>query len=115
MGIDFIRRSAPTFRKGLDRRRVELGTPDLFSRKLEGKPRTYAASMHDGESIAEGDKLCVCLKDNQVLAMRGLSPVAQVRNPPAELVAGLKASFGEACGVVQIVHEKACVAEITVC
>jgi hypothetical protein len=52
MGIDFIRRSAPTFRKSLDRRRVELGTPDLFSRKLEGKPRAYAASMHDGESLA---------------------------------------------------------------
>jgi hypothetical protein len=115
MGIDFIRRSAPSFRKGLDRRRVELGTPDLFSRKLEGRPRAYAASMQNGERLAEGDKLCVCLKDNQVVALRGLCPVAQIRNPPAELVTGLKASFGEACGVVQVVHVKACIAEITVC
>jgi hypothetical protein len=41
--------------------------------------------------------------------------VAQIRNPPSELIVGLKASFGEACGVVQVVHEMACIAEITVC
>jgi hypothetical protein len=115
MGIDFIRRAAPSFSKSMDRRRVELGTPDLFSLKLEGKPRAYAAAMQRGEQLAEGDKLCVCLKDNQVIALRGLSPVAQIRNPPAELLTGLKASFGEACGVVQVVHVKACIAEITVC
>ena len=115
MGIDFIRKAAPVFRRGLDQRRVELGTPDLFSRSLEGKPRAYAASMHDGENLSEGDKLCVCLKDNQVLAMRGLLPVAQIRNPPAELVAGLQSSFGEASGVVQMVHKQACIAEICIC
>jgi hypothetical protein len=115
MGIDFIRRCAPSFRKGLDRRRVELGTPDLFSRKLEGKPRAYAASVQNGESLKEGDKLCVCLKGDEVLALRGLSPVAQIRNPPAELVSALKSSFGEACGVVQVVHEMARVAEVIVC
>lgn len=115
MGVDFIRRSAPSFRRGLDRRRVELGTPDLFSRKLDGRLRSYAASMQNGERLAEGDKLCVCLKDDQVLALRGLSTVAQIRSPPSELVTGLKASFGEACGVVQVVHVKACIAEITVC
>jgi hypothetical protein len=115
MGIDFIRKCAPAFRKGLDRRRVELGTPDLFSRKLERKPRAYAASVQSGERLAEGDKLSVCLKGNQVLALRGLSPVAQIRNPPTELVMGLQASFGEACGEVQSVHEMACIAEITLC
>lgn len=115
MGIDFLRRCAPAFRKGLDRRRVELSTPDLFSRKIEGKPRAYAASVQDGERLAEGDKLCVCLRGNLVLVLRGLSTVAQVRSPPTELVAGLKASYGEACGEVQVLHEMACIAEITIC
>ena len=115
MGIDFIIKCAPAFRKGLDRRRVELGTHDLFSRKLEGKPRAYAASVQSGERLTEGDKLCVCLRGSYVLVLRGLSMVAQIRNPPSELIVGLKASFGEACGVVQVVHEMACIAEITVC
>jgi len=115
MGIDFLRRCAPSFRKGLDRRRVELSTPDLFSRKLEGRPRAYAASVQSGEQLAAGDKLGVCLRGNNVLVLRGLSVVAQIGNPPTDLVEGLKASFGEACGEVQVVHEMACIAEITVC
>ena len=31
MGIDFIRKAAPSFRKALDRRRIELATPSLAS------------------------------------------------------------------------------------
>lgn len=115
MGIDFIRRAAPSFHKGLDRRRIELGTPDLFTRKIEGSPRAYAAAVQNGEKLAAGEKLCVCLRGEQVIALRGLSTVALVRNPTAELVNALVASFGEACGVVQVVHEIASIAEITVC
>ena len=115
MGIDFIRRAAPSFRKGLDRRRIELGTPHLFSRKLEGAPRAYAATVQQGEVLSVGEKLCVCLKDDEVIALRGLCTVALVRNPTAELVSELAASYGEACGVVQIFHEIASIAEITVC
>ena len=33
MGIDFIRKAAKSFRKGLDRRRIELATPNLFTQK----------------------------------------------------------------------------------
>jgi hypothetical protein len=115
MGIEFLKKCAPAFHKGLDRRRVELGTPYLFSHQLEGKPRAYAASVRGGERLAEGDKLCVCLRGDDVLALRGLSIVALFRNPSAELVTGLKASFGEACGEVQVFHEMASIAEITVC
>ena len=115
MGIDFIRKAAPSFHKGLDRRRIELGTPDLFSRKIEGVPRAYAAAVESGERLAVGEKLCICLKGEEVIALRGLSIVALVRNPTAELINGLTASFGEACGVVQVFHEIASIAEITLC
>lgn len=115
MGTDFLRRCAPAFHKGLDRRRIELGTPDLFSLKLEGKPRAYAASVQGGVRLAQGDKLSVCLRGKHVLALRGLCPVAEISDPPAELVLGLTASFGEACGEVQIMHEMASIVEITVC
>jgi hypothetical protein len=115
MGIDFIRRCAPAFRKGLDRRRVELGTPHLFSRSIEGVPRAYAAAFEAADRLVEGDKLCVCLSGDQVLALRGLCRVAQFISPPNDLVAELRASFGEACGVVQTVHEMASIAEIRIC
>jgi hypothetical protein len=115
MGTDFFRKCAPSFQKGLDRRRIELGTPDLFSRTLVGIPRAYAASVYHSEYLAEGDRLCVCLRGSQVIALRGISIVAEIRNPPADLVSGLTASFGEACGQVQTIHEMAGIAEIAVC
>jgi hypothetical protein len=33
MGLDFARRAARSFYKGLDRRRIELGTPTLFTQE----------------------------------------------------------------------------------
>src|SRR6202030_4505452 len=107
MGVDFIRRAARSFHKGLDRRRIELGTPNLFTQEPTSAPRTYAANVRNGETLAAGEKLGVRLDGERVLAMRGLDPVATFDSPPPELVKALSASHGEACGVVQQVHDMA--------
>src|SRR4051812_25705470 len=104
MGIDFIRKAARSFHKALDRRRVALGTPDLFTREPTSAPRIYAASVHNGKTLTFGEKLGVRLEGERILAMRGLDLVATFDTPPAELVKALSASHGEACGVVQKVH-----------
>jgi hypothetical protein len=115
MGLDFVRKAAPNFHRGLDRRRIELGTPGLFSRKVESIPRSYAAAVHDGQALGLGEKLGLCLKGDEVLVLRGLCAVGIVRNAPAELVTALGESFGEACGIVRVVHEISSFVEITVC
>jgi len=115
MGLDFIRRAARSFHKGLDRRRIELATPTLFTQQPASAPRTYAANLRSGQTLTAGEKLGVRLDGQQVLAMRGLDPVATINSPPAELMDALSASYGEACGVVQEVYDIAHVAEITVC
>ena len=115
MGIDFIRRAARSFHKGLDRRRIELGTPNFFTQHPTSAPRSYAAAMQSGKCVAEGEKLGVRLEGNRVVAMRGLDPVATFSSPPTELVKALAASHGEACGVVRQIHSMAQTAEIDVC
>jgi hypothetical protein len=115
MGIDFIRRAAPSFRKGLDRRRIELGTPMLFTQEPTSVPRAYAAQLRGDKSLAIGEKLGVRLDGQNVLATRGLDLVAVFKSPTAELKSALSASFGEACGTVQAVYSEARIAEITVC
>jgi hypothetical protein len=115
MGLDFIRRAARSFHKGLDRRRIELATPTLFTQQPTCAPRTYAANLNDGQTLTTGEKLGVRLDGERVLAMRGLDPVASINSPPAELMDALSASHGEACGIVQQVHDIANVAEISVC
>lgn len=114
MGLDFAEKVARSFRKGLDSKRVELGTPTLFSQQPECA-RAYAATMHKGHDLAPGDKLGVRLDGDRVVALRGLTPVATFNNPPADLKQALTESHGVACGTVQDVHDIAKTAEISVC
>ena len=115
MGVDFIRRAAPSFHKGLDKRRIELAIPKLFTQQPASAARTYAADLHKGQMLKVGEKLGVRLDGQQVFATRGLDPVASISSPPAELLEALSAGHGEASGIVQHVHDMACVAEIRVC
>ncbi len=75
MGMDFIRRAAPAFRKGLDRMRIKLATPTLFTQQPESKPRSYAAKLQGDRTAACGEKLGIRLEGEQVHAMRGLDLV----------------------------------------
>lgn len=115
MGLDFIRKATPSFRKGLDRMRIKLATPTLFTQEPTCSSPVYAANLREDKELAAGEKLGVRLDGQRVLALRGLEPVAVFDNPTPDLKAALAASHGEACGVVQAVHAIARVAEITVC
>jgi hypothetical protein len=115
MGIEFIRRAAPSFRKGLDRMRIALATPTLFTQQPACTPQAYAANLEPGYLPMVGDRLGVRLDGERVLVLRGLHAVGTFSRPTVELVAALRASHGEACGLVHEVHDIACIAEISVC
>lgn len=115
MGVDFIRKAAKSFHKGLDRSRIDLRTPDLFTRLPDCEPRTYAATIRANRELRSGEDLCVRLEGDQVVARRGMDTIAQIDSLPADLVEALQQSYGEACGTVREVHEIADIAEITVC
>lgn len=115
MGIDFTKGATPSFRKGLDRHRVERATPTLFTQEPAAAPRAYAAQLGNDQLLVIGEKLGVRLDGDDVLVLRGLDPIAALKSPTTELKIALSASFGEACGTVQAVHAVAQIAEITIC
>ena len=115
MGVDFIRRTARSFHKGLDKRRIELASPSLFTHSIRAKPRTYSAQMCIGQKIDAGEKLGVRLEEQLVVAMRGLDLVATISSPVPELLEALVDGHGEASCVVQEVHEMARIVEIWLC
>jgi hypothetical protein len=114
MGIEFLRKIAKPYDKGLDRRRAGLGERNLYTREPEYAPRAFVAKLRDGHEVAPGEKLGICLDGEHVAALRGLDRVATLTNPPAELKDALSARHGEACGEVREVHDIARMAEITV-
>ena len=116
MGVDFISKARNAFKKGLDKSRVELGTPNLFSRDPDEVPRSYSVTLRVGRELETDDQVCVRLRDGGgVVAMDGLDVIGEFDAPPGELVEALKASEGDGCGTVVTMHEGAGVAEISVC
>ena len=116
MGVDFISKAKKAFRKGLDRSRVELGTPHLFSRDPDESPRSYSVTLRGRRRLETDDQVCVRLRGGGgVVAMDGLDVIGEFDAPPGELVEALQASEGDGCGTVVTMHETAGVAEISVC
>ena len=115
MGLDFIRKAAKSFHKGLDQARVDLCTPGLFTQRPHCESRAYAAEIRANRELSPGEELCVRFHDGKIVAQRGMGIVAEFHTPPSELVEALKESFGEACGTVLEVYDDADTAEISVC
>lgn len=115
MGLDFVRKAAKSFHKGLDQSRIDLGTPNLFTRQPGCEPRAYAATIRAGSILCCGEDLSVRRHNGKIVAQRGMDIVAEFAAPPAELVEALEESYGEACGMVTEVYEIAEMAEIAVC
>ena len=115
MGLDFINKAAKSFHKGLDRSRIELATPGLFTLHPDREPRTYAAKIRPNASMIPGEDLCVRIQESNVVVQRGMDVIADFSAPPTELTEALRQSYGEACGTVQEVYETAGTAEISVC
>lgn len=112
MGMDFIRKAAKSFHKGLDAGRVRLGTRCLFTQEPASSPRAYAADLRTGQRAEEGEKLSVRVERHNVIALRGLDPIATFKTPGG-LQEALTQSHGEACGTVKAVHQLAGVVEIS--
>lgn len=115
MGIDFIRKAAKSFHKGLDRSRLELTTPDLFTRQLGCQPRAYVVTIKTNRKLISGEELSVRFRNGKIVAQRGMDVVAEFDSPPEELIEALQESYGEACGTVIEVYDIAETAEISVC
>lgn len=115
MGADFIRKAAKSFEKSWDRRRIELATADLFTRQPTCAARTAEADIINNARLEVGEAVTVQEADNRLIAMRGLSVVAQFHNPSTDLVVAVRSSCGIAKGTVEQVHSLSGVAEISIC
>ena len=115
MGLDFIQKAAKSFHKGLDRSRIELATPDLFTQNPDRAPRTYAAQIRPNATLALGEELSVQYRSGMIVMLRGMDIVADFCTPPAELIEALRESYGEACGTVREVYDVADTVEISLC
>jgi hypothetical protein len=115
MGLDFVRRAAPSFHKTLDRRAIELRTPKLFSNNVTVLSRTAQVEICAGSTLAPGEKLLVRKIGDDLILQRDNLVVGKFCNPPGEYLELVNLGAGIAGGEIKAVHAISQVAEVCLC
>ena len=116
MGVDFQEKVKRSFKKHLDIEKVKLATPDLFTCQPVEQRRALAADVLNDAHLPPGQTY-VAEPANGTIVLRdcGLTPVAVVRSPPADILSAVYGGGGVAKAVVQEMHTLSGVAEVTIC
>lgn len=112
MGLDFIRRTKPTFKKAWRNGRDHLSTPGLFTPNPEISRSILAVLSVPG--LAQGELLLLRLNGTRLSVVRSTAEVGTVESPPAEVLTFLQNNSGIACGVVTEIHPLSGTAEIRI-
>ncbi|MEZ2130770.1 MULTISPECIES: hypothetical protein [unclassified Sinorhizobium] len=112
MGVDFLQNSRQTIIKHVDKNRVRLSTPDLFTSFPDRRRKAVVATVLTGGSVVLGEVLIVQAKGSVLSLSRGNTVVATLDKPPAELVSEIRRTGGLAGGKVQRIHRRSGKAEI---
>ena len=115
MGVDFVRKAAPSFHKSLDRRAVELRTPTLFSRDTPSVARSASAEIRGECKIVVGEKILLRIVNQKLVAQRDTVVIAEFPAPPAELLNRVQSGAGIEKGEVKAVHDLSQTVEIGLC
>jgi hypothetical protein len=115
MGIDFLTRIRPTIQRTIDRHRVALATPDLFTRAPADQPRTVLIALEFGATVTVGETLILETRAPKLTARRKNTVVGSSENPSQEIYDDIARNGGVAGGMVKRVLKFSGKVEVTVC
>lgn len=104
MGAEFLERTRKSYRKHVDRKRVDLSTPDLLTCEPRNKPRSVVFKMSEGTNFASGDTLIVEPFKDIVVARRDVGEVARASNATPSLAKTIEKGGGAALGTVRKIN-----------
>ena len=114
MGAEELTKRRQSHDKYIDRQRVELATPDLFTQMPENQPRSCVATVIGDATVVVGESLVIEAADNSLQARRGNSIVLTISDPPADVLSAVRAGAGIASGTVQHVHKLSRRVQVTI-
>jgi hypothetical protein len=113
MGAEELRKRRQTHNKYIDRQRVLLATPDLFTQVPENRPRSCVAIIEPGENVVPGERLVVEEGNNCLVGRRGETTVLTMPYPTTEMLHDMRNAAGIASGEVLEVHNLSRRAQVT--
>ena len=115
MGSEFLKKTRNTNAKNLNKGRVALATPDLFTQTPINQARSVVAKLHNGSALTCGEKVIVETNGGSLQAVVGHRTVATFLNPPAEVFSAISESGGVAKGEVCKINPISKTADIILC
>jgi hypothetical protein len=115
VGIDFLKKTAPSFHRALDRRAVELRTPTLFSDDVPTVSRTACAELRDGATMTIGEHALLRIVGDKLVVQRDNFVVAEFPSAPGDFLARVQSGAGVEIGEVMAVRSISGEVEISLC
>ncbi len=114
MGSEELKKRRRTHDKYIDRQRVALATPDLFTRTPEDQPRSCVAFIEPGVAVDVGDSFIVEPAESGMLGRRGNSVALVFSQPPLDILDAVRGGAGAATGKVVRVNRLSRTVEVTI-
>jgi hypothetical protein len=105
MGAEELTKRRQSHDKYVDRQRVELATPNLFTLMPENQPRSCVATLIGDAAVSIGEFFVIEASNNGLVARRGNSIVLTILDPPADVLSAVRTGAGIASGTVQHVYK----------
>lgn len=100
MGAEELKKRRPSHDKYIDRQRVALATPDLFTRVPEDQPRSFIAVMEKGSKPAVGTDHILQADKGKLTGCTGNSVHFSTMNAPPDSLQAIKLGAGIAVGEI---------------
>lgn len=114
MGAEELKKRRLSHDKYIDRQRVALATPSLFTQTPEEQLRSCVASIIPDAAVEVGDSFVIEPTETGMLGRRGNSVVLDFVQPPDDIVRALRSGAGVASGEVNRVNKLSRTAEVTI-
>jgi hypothetical protein len=114
MGAEELKKRRPSHDKYIDRQRVALATPDLFTQTPEDQPRSCIASVAVGATVEIGESFVIEPSEMGMLGRCGNSVVLHFGQPPCDILKAVRSGAGVATGEIRRINKLSRTVEVTI-
>lgn len=113
MGVDFLKRTAPSFHRALDREAVALRTPSLLTSNVPVLSRTVCADI-TASMPAPGEVVLLRLIKDEVMVQRDNRVIGRVSAPPQDFIERMRRGAAVEAAAVKTARPLSCQVELAI-
>ena len=115
MGVNVQKKAQKSFEKHIDAALEDVASGDLFNLDLSACPRRFLADPGEGSTPCIGEDVDLEIQGGVLIGVQGSTRVFRAEQPPADVLAHVRAKGGVAEGRIVSVNDVSGMLEIDLC